>query len=360
MDDDGGAEGEAGFDAGGERTIVDTWLEPISGDACGEDLEYDNDFLELSQAAVGKPETQFGPAEPPEWRVVADKATALFDRTRDLRVAILWMRSQVVSGGWGALPDGLRLVQGLLENFWDELHPRPDPDDGDAYARINALSLLNESDGLLGDLRAASILRSRSIGELRGRDIEIALERLTAREDESPPSREQIERMLADAVVEDPALRDLASSARGRLKAIGDLMRERVGYDRAPSFDALDAALGDLQRLLPDDATGAAPSSDDAIDDNPSGERESRGSRGGGGLGDTIDTRDDALRAIDLVCDYLERTEPTNPAQLLLRRAQRLVNKNFLELVRELAPDALAEVARVMGVSPDSIAGDGE
>jgi type VI secretion system protein ImpA len=361
MDDDGGAGGEAGDNAGGERTIVDAWLEPISGDACGEDLEYDNDFLELSQAAVGKPETQFGPAEPPDWRLVAEKASSLFERTRDLRVAILWMRSQVVSAGWGALPDGLRLVQGLLENFWDELHPRPDPDDGDAYARINALSALNESEGLLGDLRGASILRSRSIGELRGRDVEIALERIEARDDESPPSREQIERMLADAVAEDPALQDLASSARARLKAIGELMRERVGYDRAPTFEALDAVLGDLQRLMPGAAAGEEPSSGDEIDDNSSGERESRGARGGGGgLGDTIDSRDDALRAIDMVCDYLERTEPTNPAQLLLRRAQRLVNKNFLELVRELAPDALAEVARVMGVSPDSIAGDGE
>ena len=361
MDDDGGgAEEAAGDQTGGERTIVDGWLEPMSGDACGEDLEYDNDFLELSQAAVGKPETQFAPAEPPDWRVVAEKATALFDRTRDLRVAIFWMRSQVVSFGWGSLPDGLRLVQGLLENFWDELHPRPDPDDGDAYARINALGALNESEGLLGDLRGASILRSRSIGELRGRDAEIALERLEAREGESSPSREQVERMLADAVAEDPALRDLASNARARLKAIGELMRERVGYDRAPTFDALDSVLSDLQRLMPDAASGEVLSSDDTSGDTSSGSRESRSARGGGGLGDSIDTRDDALRAIDLVCDYLERTEPTNPAQLLLRRAQRLVNKNFLELVRELAPDALAEVARVMGVSPDSVAGDGE
>ena len=42
-----------------------------------------------------------------------------------------------------------------------------------------------------------------------------------------------------------------------------------------------------------------------------------------------------------MVCEYLERTEPTNPAQLLLRRARKLVNKNFVELVRELAPESL-------------------
>jgi type VI secretion system protein ImpA len=56
-----------------------------------------------------------------------------------------------------------------------------------------------------------------------------------------------------------------------------------------------------------------------------------------------------------LICAYLERSEPTNPAQLLLRRAERLIDKSFLQLVRDLAPDAVGEVARIMGVDPDSI-----
>jgi type VI secretion system protein ImpA len=65
----------------------------------------------------------------------------------------------------------------------------------------------------------------------------------------------------------------------------------------------------------------------------------------------------DALRAIDMVCDYLERTEPTNPAQLLLRRARKLVDKNFLELVREFAPQSVEEVARILGVSAEEHGG---
>ena len=78
--------------------------------------------------------------------------------------------------------------------------------------------------------------------------------------------------------------------------------------------------------------------------------------RGGGrSLTGSIESRNDALRAIDMVCEYLERTEPTNPAQLLLRRARKLVNKNFVELVRELAPESLNEVARVMGISAEEL-----
>ena len=43
-----------------KTTIVDTWLEPLADSVCGEDLEYDNEFLEMTQAAAGKPETTFG------------------------------------------------------------------------------------------------------------------------------------------------------------------------------------------------------------------------------------------------------------------------------------------------------------
>ena len=66
----------------------------------------------------------------------------------------------------------------------------------------------------------------------------------------------------------------------------------------------------------------------------------------------SVETRQEAVRAIELVCAYLERSEPTNPAQLLLRRAARVIDKNFLQLVRELAPDAVKDVARIMGVDP--------
>jgi type VI secretion system protein ImpA len=76
--------------------------------------------------------------------------------------------------------------------------------------------------------------------------------------------------------------------------------------------------------------------------------------RQGGGV-HSVETRQDAIRAIEMVCAYLERSEPTNPAQFLLRRAARVIDKNFLQLVQELAPDAVRDVARIMGVDPGTI-----
>ena len=65
------------------------------------------------------------PATPPDWRDVREQAQALLDRTRDLRIGVLWLRAMVHLEGFAALPPGLRLVHGLLENFWDTLHPLP-------------------------------------------------------------------------------------------------------------------------------------------------------------------------------------------------------------------------------------------
>lgn len=349
-----------GLENSGQPTIVDTWLEPLGDAACGEDLEWDNDFLEMTQAAAGKPGTQFSDdkdAVPPDWRTVQKLAEGLFERTRDLRVAIYWARAQVHLESAATVADSFRLVHGLLERYWDDLHPRPD--DGDAYARVNALNDMGSAIGLLGDLRQALIISNRSIGELRGREVEIALGTLESRDGESTPGRAQIEQMLRDAAADEPALRLFPQRAVARLEQINELMRERVGYDSAPDLQQLTALMSGVQGLMPGDEMSAGDTSSDfgagSDDSGASAPAARRGSARGGGLGGSVDSREDALRAIDMVCAYLERAEPTNPAQFFLRRARKLVDKNFLELVRELAPESLEQVARIMGVSTDEI-----
>ena len=108
--------------------IVLRLLAPLADAAapCGPDLEYDNDFLALQQAAVGKPETQFGAGLPPDWRAVREQAEALLERSKDLRIGVLWLRATVRLQGYAALPSGLLLVHGLIDTFWEALHPLPD------------------------------------------------------------------------------------------------------------------------------------------------------------------------------------------------------------------------------------------
>ena len=56
-----------------------------------------------------------------------------------------------------------------------------------------------------------------------------------------------------------------------------------------------------------------------------------------------------------MVCEFLERTEPTNPAPLLLRRARQLISRNFLQLMKELAPECADGSRPPVGVDPDTV-----
>ncbi|MBB1163152.1 type VI secretion system protein TssA [Aquariibacter albus] len=345
---------------------IDTWLEPIDGAPCGENLEYDLEFFELNQSLAGKPETQFAPAEPPQWMVVREQAESLMTRTRDLRVVMAWGRACVNLDGVQGLTPILKLLTGLMEAFWSEVHPQLDPDDGDPFSRLSVLGGLGKWEDLLGDVRNALLLPDRRLGGLRVRDVEVALDRLAPRPGDSPRTLGQIQGLLGDLPELASQLRDVHTHAMQAARDLQALMNSRFGGDVAVDLADLRGLLDALRQALPDEAAVL-----DAAADGPAlaSERYSRAaeadadlgsrvlstpSRAGGTAG-RIESRQDVIQALQRICDYLERHEPTNPAQLLLRRAQRLIDKGFMQLVQDLAPDALAEVARIMGVDPDSI-----
>jgi type VI secretion system protein ImpA len=332
---------------------VEGWLQPLDGESapCGPDLEYDNAFLELTQAAQGKPESQFEAAVPADWRDVKRRCERLFEVSRDLRVAVLWLRAQLRLEGVSSLAASLRLLTGLMDGFWEGLHPQPDPDDGDLYARANVLALLVDPDSVLADLRDANIVSLRGVGEVKVRAVEIAMGTIAARDDETAWSRTQVEQLFADAVAQGISLPTDIAEVQSQLASLTALLGERMSNADAPDLKPLRQTLSTIAMLMPQVGTAGG----DAADDAAGADAPAAAGGGGQALSGRINSRSEALRAIEMVCDYLERAEPTNPAQLLLRRAGRLLNHNFLQLMKELAPDALSEVARIMGVDPSTI-----
>lgn len=334
---------------------AEAWLEPLGGDEgpCGADLEYDNDFLELSKAAEGKPETQFERGAPPDWRAVRAQCEEIFGRTRDLRVALMWTRAVVSLEGVAALAAGLKLINGMLGANWDTVHPLPDPSDNDPFARVNALAILPRMEGGLGELLAARLLLVKGLGDIRLRDVEVAFGNLSAREGEAAYSREQLERILVTADQEGAGLREMLLATQQSLKDLAGLMDEHFGSGSSTELKPLLDLFSHALTLVP-----APQSADAGAEGGGEGGEAAAGAAGLGGratLSGAVNSRADAVRAIELICAYLERHEPTNPAQLFLRRARGLLERNFLELLKELAPSALDDVARIVGVDPGSV-----
>ena len=151
---------------------VNSLLNEVSPDApSGEDLEYDPAFGELERAAQGKAEQALGDsvvaAEPPNWREVRKLATELLGRSKDLRVGVYLTRALASIEGFPGLADGLSLLRGLLERYWDSVHPQLDPDDAnDPTMRINTLVSLVDRDAMLSVLRKAPLVSSRVMGSV--------------------------------------------------------------------------------------------------------------------------------------------------------------------------------------------------
>ena len=55
------------------------------------------------------------------------------------------------------------------------------------------------------------------------------------------------------------------------------------------------------------------------------------------------------VRILDAVCIYYAQREPSSPVPILLNRAKRLVNMNFLDIIRDMTPSGVTEAQMYAG-----------
>jgi type VI secretion system protein ImpA len=323
---------------------IEPLLPAFEGEApCGVDLEYDAAFLALLEAGAGKPETQWAPAVPPDWPAVLEQALELARRTRDLRVAVWVMRSAAHVHGLVGAVRGLQLVQGLIEQHWDHVHPRLDPGEGnDPTIRVNALTPLVHPEAGLADLRAAALTEER--GAMRVRDLELGVGRAEPLAGESVPTEDGVLKALAATVKSTPGLGETMLAGHAAVVRIEASLIERIGAERNVDFAPLKTLLAIVAQAARR-ASGAAAAAAESIVGVTTSERPIAPVPG------TIATRDDAIQALQRVCEWIEQNEPSNPAPLLIRRAQRLMSKSFLEIIRDLMPDGLGQVEKLAGIA---------
>lgn len=321
---------------------------------CGEDLEYDAAFTALEAAARPKAEQQFGdsviPEVPPEWRSVQSQAQDLMQRTKDVRVAVLLLRAATRIDGITGFVTGLQVLNRLLEQYWEQIHPQLDADDdNDPTMRLNALAPLTDSEMVLRDLHEARIGTSRSLGPVLVRDVELAFGKLTPRDGEAVHSAAQIEGALGEIFESLPSAREACATAADGVTQLQANINSRVG-----SFQAVDfKPLRDIAIVAQQVARGSGTADQDASIQTDAGDdaQASGSAPARATLHGEIQSRQDALNTLDRVIRYLEQTEPGNPAPLLIKRAQRLIGVSFLDIMSDLAPDALSSIENITGRS---------
>ena len=337
---------------------------PISEEnPCGEDISYDPGFLELETLILGKPETQFAPGEPPDWKLIRKTCLGLLDRSKHLRLLVALMAAELRLEGIPGFRDGLKALSGWVETYWASLYPQLDPEDAnDPTERLNIVSTLATPVGAAGDpykiisaLRSTPLARSLQAGSFSLDDFAKAQ---AAGPDANPSPA------LIDAAFHDTApaalqeLFDAVTECPTLIKTIDQQLGDAAGNaGSAPEFTRLLSTFKELRSCLePRLPAGAAvpetPSSDDAgIQTVPASVSFGANASASRGLPGSIQTREEALRALDLVCTYYRDHEPSSPVPLLVQRAKRLAAMDFMQILSDMNPDALGLVNTIVGTS---------
>ncbi|MBN3774835.1 type VI secretion system protein TssA, partial [Burkholderia sp. Se-20378] len=150
---------------------------------------------------------------------------------------------------------------------------------------------------------------------------------------------------------------DAARAALHALEAIRVCVTDKLGREWAPDEGDAEKALQriarevplpepqpvslDMQPAAPGDASRTGPATTAAAASARPNAHAWRDAE--------VTSRDDVRIGLDKMCRYFEQHEPSHPAPLLLRRAQRLLTLDFYEIIRDLAPESLPKLDLLSG-----------
>jgi type VI secretion system protein ImpA len=347
--------------------VADELLKPISEDAapCGADLSYDVRLQELETLARGKPETQFSAAEPPDWKQIRAKCLELFGESKDLRIALTLCVALLELEGLAGFREGLCLIAGLLKNYWTTVHPQLDPaDDNDPLQRMNIVASLATPIGTFGDpfqvldkLRRAPLSNSARMGRFSLADI-LKAEAGPVGGQAQSLTVPQIEAAFRDTKPEELGERyRCVTDCLGIVKEMDETIMATVGAANAPDLDLLTRELIAIQRRIAPHivSTTVAPEGAQGVVTADAGAQAGQGAFSTSG---EIRGRQDVTVLLEKICDYYARVEPSSPVPLLLKRAARLAEMSFMQIIEDLSPDAITQVRTVTGEKEEEEARD--
>lgn len=304
---------------------LDDLLAPIpDAPPAGEDLSFSPEFDAIQESRRSDDPT----LEQGEWvtdikyadwpAVVSICQDLLRNRTKDLRLGAWFAEASAQTNGFAGLALGYRLVAGLCDQYWDEVHPQAP--DGDHEERIGNLGwLLTNSQQWLRRLP----ITSGPHGEFGLGDFEAAHAR--GADDDSGVSLEEMEA----ARRETPhgfyvQLMEQVPECASALLELQQAVDARLGTD-GPSFSALRDQLEHLENTVRRFARDAGVLVDGAVDPGPEEPQTTPQPAAGAAKGPAgpLASRRQALAQLREVAEFFRRTEPHSPVAYLAEKAAR-------------------------------------
>jgi type VI secretion system protein ImpA len=272
------------------------------------------------------------------WELIAAEGPGLIAKTaKDIEVAGWLTEALLRRHQLAGLRDGLNLLAGLVERYWEGVYPLPD-EDGLETRLIPIVGLTGaEAEGRL-------ITALRRVRLTEGGDSPFFLwhyERAASGNAAGTATLEVIAAALDRS--SDAFVQSLAEDTRDCIAAADQLEANLKVHcaDETPSFSRLHEALSRIfdavKRRAPSTIQPAAAASAEpaeVIEASASAAWTAGQRRGNGGL-----DREGAFRQLEEIARFFRRTEPHSPTAYALENLVRRGRMSFPDLVQELIDD---------------------
>lgn len=332
---------------------LDQLLAPVSDEQpCGDDLDESVEFDTLRAAFddnfpidSGVSRLADGEPGPPavDWRDLFDKIEELCGQTKDLWLAVSYARCGFTRSDPDIVAQGLEFTARLLEEQWDHVHPVI----GDPNGRVRA--------PIFEDIarRGAFAMPFLELPLVMGNRSALTAGQLLDSHENGGASDHFVEVRMTLDQLDDESKEAVAAQLRamlGCLARIEAVLRDKDAGGR-PDFSTVRDTIEMVQEAyLALAGLAAGDEAEEANDDSPQDAAQPTAAVVGGGaaFGGAVKSRDDVIRALGAIEQYYTRAEPGHPMRLAMGRLRSWVNKDFMEILEDIAPGSIDDVKSVL------------
>ncbi|MDC9593284.1 type VI secretion system protein TssA [Xenorhabdus sp. IM139775] len=342
---------------------IDALLTPISAEfPCGEDLEYDDEFLALERFLIEKPEQQFGDvliaAEPPNWTEAEKTAIQLLSRSKDLRIIIALMQAWLNLRGICGYADGLNLLRQTLERYWQDVWPKLEFNgEYDPLLRLNTLAAIEDGSPCTLKAQHTVILKSIST-ELSLQEVCLLLNGTVTEIKGYTGGRN---RLLDELKQQSHSPEILAiATIREQLTALIDIIRHHLSDNHIPELpqflkqlDTIIGFCGIAENIANTEHVESAPVTKPKT---ATGQTAATATLAASEEVTWVSWhdieashRDDARILLEKAKIYFLQHEPSHPAPMMIDRILRLIDSDFMNIINDLVPEGLNQLESIFG-----------
>lgn len=290
-----------------------------------------------------------------QWRKIIDLAPDILqNNAKDLEIASWYTEALVRRYGFQGLRDGFKLIQGLIDQYWDNLYPMPDEDG--LETRVASLTGLNGEGAegvLIAPIRNVEITQGFDPAPFsfwkyqQALDVEKIIDE-EAKADKASKlgfSNDDVEKAVTESSETFFVnIRDDVAEAIEVYKAVGRTLDEHCGINDAPPTSNITNILGDCLGAINHIGKYKMPSEEEASDnDGEAGEASGEGGGSGGSQAQAsgpVKNRTDAFKKLTEISEFFRKTEPHSPISYIIERAVKWGDMPLDDLMRELIPDS--------------------